>query len=210
MGKIYDISLTLTENLPVWPGSERALFEKASEIKEGDMANVTNIKMCAHTGTHVDAPLHFVEGAGAVETMPLEAMVGPAQVIDVGEVATVTADTLNGRVDEGVERLLIKSINSKQWVQGATEFITDYVAISADGAQYLVDHGVKLIGVDYLSVAPFEALVPTHDVLLKAGVVVVEGLDLSKIEAGYYALYCLPLKIKGADGAPARAILIES
>lgn len=207
---IYDISLTLTENMPVWPGAAKPQFERALKMEEGEIANVTHIKMSAHTGTHVDAPYHFLKKGKSVEHLLLEVLIGQAVVIESREEKLLTAKVLEkANIPPSTTRLLIKTRNSEQWAKGATEFDEDYVALSADGAEYLVDRGVQLVGVDYLSVAPFDNLVPIHEILLQSEVVIIEGLNLGGVEAGEYTLYCLPLKIAHADGAPARAILVK-
>jgi len=208
--KIYDISLTLSESIPTWPGDRGAEFKKLLYLSKGEMANVTAIKMSAHTGTHVDAPCHFLKDGYSVEKLSLEVLVGKAVVVEALDAKIITKEVLEGvNIPPNTERLLIKTRNSEQWASGATEFIEDYVAISADGAEYLVDQGVKLIGADYLSVAPFDRLVATHQILLKAEVIILEGINLIEVSPGNYTLYCLPIKIAGSDGAPARAILVE-
>ncbi len=211
MPKIHDISLTLTNDLPVWHESRKPEFKRVRKLEDGDIANVTSMKMSVHAGTHVDAPCHFLKNGDSAENLPLEILIGEAVVIELPEVEMISAEDLKQiKIPENTKRLLIKTRNSKEWEKKPKEFHTDYVAILADGAQYLVEKEIQLVGVDYLSVAPFEDLVPTHEILLKAGVVIIEGLDLSKVNSGHYQLYCLPIKIAGADGAPARAILVES
>jgi arylformamidase len=180
-------------------------------MEEGAACNVTQISACLHAGTHVDAPYHFLGGeAQTVEQIPLGLLTGRAYVLHLpDEVDLITAKVLEGaNVPPRTRRLLFKTRNSALWNEGATPFREDFVAISPDGAQFIVEHGIRLVGVDYLSVAPFANPEQTHQILLRAGVVVVEGLNLSQVTQGRYALYCLPLKIAGADGAPARAILI--
>jgi len=206
---IYDISLTISPDLIGWPGDGAALIERVLKIEDGEIANVTHLSMSAHTGTHIDAPYHFLKDGNTVENLPLDVLIGEASVIEIKEAPLLTATVLKeAHIPQNTKRLLIKTRNSEQWKKGAKEFIEDYVAISGDGAEYLVELGVQLIGVDYLSVAPFDDLVPTHQTLLGANVVIVEGLNLAGIEPGAYTLYCLPLKIAGSDGAPARAILV--
>ncbi|MEA3351468.1 MAG: cyclase family protein [Chloroflexota bacterium] len=209
--QIHDISLTIHPSLPTWPGDPKIKLERISKIEDGADANVTHISAGVHIGTHVDAPYHFLGGdAPTVERLPLDVLTGPAEVIHCPDVGTITADVLRAAsIPAQATRLLFKTRNSELWARGETEFQQDFVALSADAAEYLVEHGIKLVGVDYLSVAPFHESVPTHRILLEAGVIAVEGLDLSGIKPGSYMLYCLPLKIQGSDGAPARAILIE-
>lgn len=207
----YDISLTISPSLPVWPGDPGIELERVSDIAKGDTANVTRMNMGAHTGTHVDAPFHFLGGkAPTVEKLSLRTLTGRAYVLHLPD----EVDAINRKVLESMEvpprtrRLLFRTRNSKHWADKARPFTKDFVAITADGAEFLVEHSIKLVGVDYLSVAPFDAPRPTHEILLKAGTVIVEGLDLSQVSQGRYTLYCLPLKLAGCDGAPARAILI--
>jgi arylformamidase len=209
--RTYDISLAISRDLPVWPGDPRVVLERIEKLEEGAIANVTRINMGAHTGTHVDAPYHFLGGdAPTVDQLPLQVLTGRVYVLQLpNEVDRITAQLLASlEIPPRTRRLILKTRNSLHWAQNEKTFQSDFVALSADGAQYLVERGIKLVGVDYLSVAPFDAPVQTHEILLKAGVIVVEGLDLSDISPGRYALYCLPLKLKGADGAPARVILV--
>jgi arylformamidase len=209
--KIYDISLTITPSLSVWPGDPPVVLERISKMEEGENNNVSRLETSVHAGTHVDAPYHFIQEGKTIESLPLDVLVGPAQVVEIGaEVDLVTAEVLRGAgIQAGIERVLLKTRNSQIWARGETSFQTEFVAVSPDGAEYLVEHGVRLIGVDYLSVAPFRQSTPTHQVLLGASVVILEGADLSQVPAGNYELCCLPLKLGGSDGAPTRAILIQ-
>lgn len=209
--RTYDISLKISEDLPTWPGDPKIVLDRFSKMEEGASCNVTQISACVHIGTHVDAPYHFLGGqAQTVDQIPLSLLTGRAYVLHLpDEVDLITAQVLeHASVPPRTRRLLLKTRNSALWNAGATHFRENFVAISSDGAQFIVDHGIRLVGVDYLSVAPFTEPKQTHEILLRAGVVIVEGLDLSPVTQGRYAFYCLPLKIVGADGAPARAILI--
>lgn len=181
-------------------------------MDEGADANVTRISAAVHLGTHVDAPHHFLNDGRTVEGLSLEVLTGPCYVLQLPDgVDAITAEVLErSEITSDMKRILFGTSNSHLWAQGEKEFQTDFVAITEDGAEWLVEHGVQLVGVDYLSVAPYGDSVPTHKVLLEAGVVIVEGLNLSKVMRGFYDLYCLPLKIAASDGAPARAILIQS
>ena len=208
---IYDVSLPITGNLPTWPGDPKIIIDRFSKLEEGANSNVTQISMTVHVGTHVDAPFHFLGGdAPTVEQLSLNLLTGRAYVLNLpGEIDLIDAAVLKkALIPPRTRRLLIKTRNSALWADPEHDFCRDFVAISADGAQFLVDHGIKLVGVDYLSVAPFGSSTQTHRILLQAGVAVVEGLDLSKVAQGRYSMYCLPLKIAGADGAPARVILV--
>lgn len=209
---IHDISLTISPDLPTWPGDPGLELEKFSSMDEGADANVTRINASVHLGTHVDAPHHFLNDGRTVEGMPLEVLTGPCYVLQLPDgVDAITAEVLErSEIASDMKRILFGTSNSHLWAQGEKEFQIDFVAITEDGAEWLVNRGVQLVGVDYLSVAPYGDSVQTHKVLLEAGVVIVEGLNLSTVMRGFYDLYCLPLKIAGSDGAPARAILIQS
>lgn len=207
---IYDITLTISPDLPVWPGDARINLNRTSQIEKGDDFNVTRLEMCVHTGTHIDAPSHILGGdAPTVEELPLKTLTGRAYVLHLPDIDLITADVLMGaEIPPRTRRLLFRTRNSDDWKAGVTEFRSDFVGVSADGAQYLVDRGVKLVGVDYLSVAPFDDVIPTHKILLQGGVIVVEGLNLSQVSQGRYTLHCLPLKLAATEGAPARVILV--
>ena len=208
--RIYDITLTISPQMPVWPGDPGVALHRVSQIEKGDDFNVTRLEMGVHTGTHIDAPYHVLKGDTlTVEELPLKTLTGRAYVLNLPDVDLITAEILkDAEVPPRTRRLLFRTRNSDEWNARVTEFRSDFVAVSADGAQYLVDRGVKLVGVDYLSVAPYDNVLPTHQILLEAGVIVVEGLDLSQVTQGRYTLHCLPLKLAATDGAPARAILV--
>jgi arylformamidase len=207
---IYDISLTITPTLPVWPGDPPVQLTQPSQLARGDICTITRLDISVHTGTHLDAPAHFIPGGAGVETLDLDLLIGPALVVDARGRGHLTAEALEAlAIPPGVQRLLLRTDNSTIWQRNETRFVEDFVAIEASGADWLVARGVKLVGIDYLSVAPFDDGVPTHQILLGAGVIAVEGLDLSAIEPGQYQLVCLPIKIGGSDGAPCRAVLIR-
>ncbi|HEY2982189.1 MAG TPA: cyclase family protein [Anaerolineales bacterium] len=207
---IYDISLTITPSLPVWPSDPPIKLEQVASMDNGAHANVSRLSAGVHTGTHVDAPHHFLNDGRTVESLPLDILTGPCYVVQVpDDIEVLSAETLDGiPIPKDTTRILFGTRNSHLWARGVTAFQKDFVAVTEDGAQWLVERGMKLVGVDYLSVAPFGESVPTHTILLQAGVVVVEGLNLAEVPRGFYELYCLPLKLGGSDGAPARAILI--
>jgi arylformamidase len=208
---IYDISLTISPSMPTWPDDPRVELTLAASMDRGDPYNLTRLSMSAHTGTHVDAPHHFLNDHRSVDALPLEVLTGPCYVTQLpDDVDEISAEVLERvPIGDGTTRLLFGTRNSKIWARGENEFQRDFVAVSVDGAEWLTAHGIKLVGVDYLSVAPFSDGAPTHTILLKAGVVIIEGLNLSQVPRGFYDLYCLPLKLSGADGAPARAILVS-
>ncbi len=206
---IYDISLSISQSLVVWPDHPPIRMTQPSHLDRGDRSTVSRLEISAHAGTHVDAPAHFVLGAAGVDVMDLDLLVGPALVLHCPEVDEISAGVLDSlSIPLGTERVLFRTRNSDLWARGEQAFDENYVGVTRDGAQWLVEHGVRLVGVDYMAVAPFDDLVVPHQILLGAGLIVVEGLDLSQIAPGLYHLVCLPLKIEGGDGAPARAILI--
>jgi arylformamidase len=207
--RTYDITLTISPDLPTWPGDPGIEIERVEKIEEGSNANVTRLDMGVHTGTHVDAPYHFLQDGVTVDQLNLSLLTGRAYVLNLPDVDVITAAVLEeAQIPPRTRRVLFKTRNSEFWADGETDFQTDFVGLSEDGAEYLVRRGVKLVGMDYLSIAPFKKSRPTHERLLEAGVVVVEGLNLTEVEQGRYTIYCLPLKIANSDGAPARAILI--
>jgi arylformamidase len=207
--RTYDITLTITPQMIVWPGDSPVIMERTSSIASGDHSNVSQITMSCHTGTHVDAPHHFLDNGKTVEGLSLELLVGRAYVLHLPDVNLITASVLmQADIPPRTRRLLFKTRNSENWSKGNSEFQADFVGLSVDAAELLVDRNVKLVGIDYLSIAPYKMGTPVHTILLNAGVVVIEGLDLSQVSQGRYTLHCLPLKLGGADGAPTRAILV--
>ena len=207
--RTYDITLTISPDLPTWPGDPGVELVRVEKIEDGSNANVSRVDMGVHTGTHVDAPFHFLQDGTTVDKLNLSLLTGRAYVLHLPDVEVITAAVLEeAQIPPRTRRLLFKTRNSDFWVKEEPDFQTDFVGLSEDGAEYLVRRGVKLVGVDYLSVAPFKNSRPTHEKLLEAGVVIVEGLDLSEVSQGRYTIYCLPLKLANSDGAPARAILI--
>ncbi|MGB9673351.1 MAG: cyclase family protein [Anaerolineales bacterium] len=207
--KIYDVTVTLSSDIPIWPGDPAFVRERIQKLEKGDNTNTSKIEMSVHTATHVDAPCHFLAGGKGVDQLSLKLLTGRVYVLYLPQIKFISADVLKkAEIPPRTRRLLIKTDNSQYWEKQVKEFQTDFVAITADGADYLVQRGVKLIGVDYLSVAPYKDSRPTHEILLKAGTVIIEGLNLQNVDQGRYMLYCLPLKIEGSDGAPARTILV--
>ncbi|MES9946428.1 MAG: cyclase family protein [Candidatus Thiodiazotropha sp.] len=205
---LHDVSLIISEESAAWPGDPPILLKKISQIQNGALANVTHISAPVHMGTHVDAPDHFLGNGETVETIPLDYLVGPARVVDVPSRKIISANDLSDlELPSGTERVLFKTANSEFWKQTRHSFQEDFIALGADAASRLVEMGVKVVGIDYLSIAPYDDPLPTHRILLKAGVLIIEGLDLSRVNAGEYQLYCLPLKIQCGDGAPARVLL---
>lgn len=207
--KTYDISIPITPDMPVWPGDPSVGMQRASKIEDGDNANVTHLSLSAHTGTHVDAPYHFLPDGDTLDAIPLKIMTGRVYVLYLPDVDLITADVLKqAEIPQRTRRVLFKTRNSDIWARGEKDFQTDFVAVSPDGAQYLVERGIKMVGIDYLSIAPFKQSRPTHEILLKSGVFILEGINLAAVVPGRYTIYCLPLNLQGVDGAPARAILV--
>jgi arylformamidase len=205
-----DISTPVHEGMPVWPGDPAPRFERVMDQNNGDVCTVTRVAMGAHTGTHMDAPLHFLRNSASIGQMPVEATVGPARVIGISDRKAIRrAELLSYSIQRG-ERILFRTANSERdW--GHLPFDEDFVFIARDAAVYLVECGVRSVGVDYLSVGGFrEDAVETHVALLGNGVWVMEGLVLSAVRPGDYELVCLPLNWVGVEGAPARAILREA
>ena len=202
-----DVSVPVRTGMVVYDGDPEVRIERVMEIARGDLANLSRMELGTHTGTHVDAPLHFVDGGAGADRLPLDALVGPAIVADArgapGDIDAAALAALG--VPPGTERLLLRTRNGDLWDRGA--FTRDFAGLADDAARELVAMGVRLLGIDYLSIAPSGDPAPTHRTLLEAGVVVVEGLDLRAAPGGAYELVCLPLRIEGADGAPARALL---
>ena len=204
--KLIDVTVPLDANVPVYPGNTPFTLEPIKRIARGDSSNVSSLHLSAHSGTHVDAPFHFFDDGLGTEALPIELLFGRARVIDVRS-RSIGPDELSA-VDFSEDiRVLIRTQNSKLW--GTTsEFYKDYVGVTEAGATYLVEHGVKVVGVDYLSVEQYKKPgAPAHHILLGGGTIVIEGLNLRDIEPGVYEMYCLPLSIVGADGAPARVVL---
>ncbi|MEA5533266.1 cyclase family protein [Crocosphaera sp. XPORK-15E] len=210
MPNYIDVSVSVSPELPCWPGSPPVKFNRDLELEKGDIANDTSIQFSVHTGTHIDAPLHFVKGGNSVDLVSLDVLIGKVYVADLSTVDVITMETLEGlSLPTGIERLLLKTKNSQLWENKVREFNRDFVAITADAAQWLVNQGIKLVGIDYLSIQRFYDGPETHQILLQSSVVIIEGLNLTNVSAGVYELICLPIKLEGVEGAPARVILQE-
>lgn len=209
--RIHDVSVSINTSMPVFPGDPGIEFEQWASLAKGDPANVTMLHFGAHTGTHVDAPAHFIEGSPGVSAMALDVLMGPARVIEFNdEVLAITASSIRAIDLAGVTRVLFKTRNSVFWNDPGRGFRRDFTYIEPDAAVALVELGVWLVGIDYLSVEKFGSTsFDTHTTLLEHGVVIIEGLDLRHVEQGDYELLCLPLKLAGGsgDGAPARTVL---
>jgi arylformamidase len=206
--QLYDISVPVMNGGVVYPGNPEIHIEPQQDMSRGGSSNVSLLSIGSHTGTHVDAPLHMIPDGAGVDAIPLDALVGPALLIAFDDdVMAVTEAYLRTHPVAGHERVLLKTRNSRFIRE--REFHRDYTYLAPDGAEYLVSLGVRLVGIDYLSIEQFHSgHHRTHTTLLSRGVVIVEGLDLSEVPAGTYDLYCLPILLAGIDGAPARAVLV--
>lgn len=206
-GDWLDISVPVRAAMPLFPGDPPVRSELVTSIARGDVCNVTRLDMGAHTGTHIDAPVHFLDGGPGAESIPLDAVIGPAYVVDAlsatGPIDSATLERM--AIPDGETRVLFKTTNSELWNEPT--FSHRSIALAEDAARVLAERGARLVGVDYLSVAPFGDPVPTHRALLEAGVVILEGIDLRAVQPGFHELLCLPLRLVGCDGAPCRALL---
>jgi arylformamidase len=207
---IYDISLTVSNDLPTWPGDTPIDLVRNHDMQHGELYTLSQITTTVHVGSHLDAPMHFVRDGYGVDQIDLNKLIGLCFVVDLPNVVSIDAQSLEqANIPANVTRLLCRTRNSAYWARGDNTFHTDFVAIDPSGAEWIVKRGIQLVGVDYLSVGAYEGGIPTHEILLSNGVVPVEGLDLSRIEPGKYQLICLPLKLKDCDGAPVRAVLMR-
>ncbi|MBI4498320.1 MAG: cyclase family protein [Chloroflexi bacterium] len=207
--KIHDISVPISAELPVYPGDAGVSLTPVARMAQGAVADVSLLSLGTHTGTHVDPPGHFLPGGATVDALPLEVLIGPAWVADARGLPTITRPVVEQLdIPVGAQRVLFRTDNSELWER--REFVKDFVYLEGDAARWLVERGVRLVGIDYLSVERFGFDRPeAHLTLLGAGVVILEGLDLRAVRQGPYTLLALPLKIQGGDGAPARVVLLE-
>jgi arylformamidase len=204
--KLIDVTVPLDASVPTYPGNVPYTLEPLQRISRGDSSNTSTLHMSAHSGTHVDAPYHFFDGRPGVDAMPLDLLLGRARVVEINTRTGIGAEQLSGLDLSDDVRVLFKTSNSRLWA--SPEFHTDYVGVTASGAEYLIEHGIKVVGVDYLSVEVFKTPgAPAHHTLLGGGAIVIEGLNLRDVEPGIYDMLCLPLRLVGADGAPARVVL---
>ena len=205
---IYDVSVPITNTMPVWPSGPPIRLEAKSHASPGRSYTIheTVIHMGSHIGTHIDAPYHFVERGRKLHEIPLEQLVGRASVFEIAGVRSIGLAQLKALQWKGIERVLFKTDNSKHWQDGA--FYEDFVYLEPEAAQFLVERGIRLVGIDYLSIEKYGSENhPTHFALLEKDIVVIEGLDLSGVEPGDYSMVALPLNLVGTDGGPARVIL---
>ncbi len=207
--KFFDVTVPLSPGVPSYPDNPPFALEPLKRIAQGGPCNLSALHMSAHAGTHVDAPCHFIDGTPGIESLSLDLLMGRARVVHVPVRKGIDADQLASLDLSDDLRLLLKTHNSALWLSG--RFSTEYAHLTESAARLLVDRGIKVVGIDYLSIEQFgSASAPAHKILLGAGLIVIEGLNLLDVEPGIYDMYCLPLPIVGGDGAPARVVLRQS
>ncbi len=212
--KTYDISIPIKPGMPTWPGDPPVNLRRINSIDEGDHANISQLQMCVHTGTHIDAPNHFLADEKTVDQLPIESLVGETLVMEINpDVEVITDEVLEAHSEvaklKKYKRVLFKTRNSKRWYSHPQRFNADYVGIDTSGANYLARMNLSLIGLDYLSIAAYHDTHQPHQILLSQEVILLEGINLRDISAGIYQLFCAPLLIEGCEGAPARAFLVK-
>jgi len=209
--KIYDISLSIHENTITWPDDPFFKKELSSSIDKGDEANVTEISMGTHSGTHIDAPHHFLNNNITTDSIPLDILMGESLVIEVTSENLIEPKDIENIDFSGIIRVLFKTKNSILWESSHHKFNKNFISLGMRAAELLVEKGIKLIGIDYLSIESYYAEEgnPVHKLLLKNNIIILEGLNLYNINEGIYELICLPLKLSETEGSPARAILRE-
>lgn len=202
----YDVTVPISNAMITWPSDPAVSITGTSLISRGDFCNLSELKIGSHCGTHIDAPSHFLENGRTIDQLALENLIGEATVFEFKHKENIDVSDIKQLQFDNVKRVLFKTVNSSYWK--FSTFKKDFVYLTKDAAQYLVDKGIRLVGVDYLSVEKFESqLAETHHTLLRNDVIILEGLDLSNVERGRYELIALPLKIKDGDGSPARVVL---
>ncbi len=209
--RYYDITVATHPELPVWPGGPSFQLWQSATMANGSVCNVSNLTMCVHTGTHIDAPLHFVDQAGTTAEIPLEQLIGPCHVVSLlGREQITAADLISLNIPPETKKLIFQTDNSRLWENPAHAFYENYCALTADAAEWLRDFGVHLIGIDYLSVSLYrDPPEIVHRILLEANIVLLEGLNLTDVPPGLYRVFCLPFKILNSDGSPSRVVLEE-
>jgi arylformamidase len=205
---IYDVTVPITNSMPVWPGDPAVRLSASSHLSRdrSHTVRLTSIEMGSHTGTHIDAPFHMIDGGETLNRISLDTLIGKATVFEIAGVPSIGRAQLERLDFGGVERVLFKTDNSKHWKDGA--FYAEFVYLEPDGAEFLAERGMRLVGIDYLSIDKFMSEShPSHFALLKRRIAILEGLDLGAVPAGEYTLIALPLSLHGADGAPTRVVL---
>ena len=204
---IYDVTVSLRADMPVYPGDPPFRRVVTSRISEGASSNMSRLDFGAHTGTHVDAQYHIVDGAATVDALPGELLIGAARVVPIEDPRVITVEELRRHGWRGVERVLFQTANADK-LETMDRFIEDFVYLEGQAAEFLAAQDVRLVGVDYLSVDfPHSGTHPAHQALMRAGIIIIEGLNLHGVPPGDYEMFCGPLKVVGGDGAPARVFL---
>jgi arylformamidase len=205
---IIDISVSLSEKIPTWPGSIGYKSEKLMSFSKNDKVTVSSICLDVHTGTHIDAPLHFIENGETTDSIALDRFIGKCFVAEIKDEVVIKPKILETiPLPEGISRLLLKTSNSGLWKKN--KFSEDFVALHPEASQWIVEKGIELIGIDYLSIQKFKGSDETHKILLRNQVIILEGINLSGVNEGIYNLICLPLKTLELEGSPCRAVLIN-
>jgi arylformamidase len=205
-GDWIDITMPILNNMVHWPGDTKIVVNRINSIRTGDDCNLTNISFSAHTSTHMDAPLHFIDNAKDISTLPFNAVIGRAKVIEIKDNRSIKLEELKAHNIEENDRILFKTCNSSiDW--SMKDFISDYVFLTTEAAKYLAEKRIMTIGIDYLSIAGLNNTEEVHKILLSSEIWIIEGLSLNGISEGLYDLICLPINIIGSDGAPARAVV---
>jgi arylformamidase len=207
--RIYDISLPIEVGLPTWPTSEGYRLRAAMNLDRGDAANVTVLEMDVHTGTHVESGLHFLADGAPIESLTLDQLVGPAVVVEIEGPAVSAADLDGAGIPAEARRLLVKTANSARWAAGWGDFDPVYVSLTQDAARWIVERGIRLVGIDHLSIQQYDDDGETHRILMRAGVAILEGLNLAAVPVGEYTLVAAPIRLVGIEAAPARALLLD-
>jgi len=207
--RIIDISVLVDDSITIWPGNKSPQIKRLSNMKKGDAHNETSLEMNVHTGTHIDAPLHFISNGKSIDQINLNTFTGSALVVNLSHVKEITAMDLNKiKLPRGTTRLLFKTSNSLLCNKKNHNFKRNYVGITPDAASWLVKRKIELVGIDYLSIAKIEDAAEVHRILLEKNVAILEGTNLANVVEGEYQLICFPIKIANAEGAPVRAVLL--
>jgi len=212
--RIYDISIPISPSMAVWPGDPPVKISQLSSIKQGDDSNTSQLSLCVHTGTHIDAPKHFLQGSESIDKLPLEKLMGEVLVMQLmNDVDVIDDKSLKShpKLDDLLHcsKVLFKTRNSQNWENNQNKFTDKYVGLNTSAAAFLAELNLDLIGVDYLSIATYDDSEKPHKILLNKEIVLLEGINLHDVHPGIYNLFCLPLPIVDCDGAPARVILTE-
>lgn len=209
--QIIDITLPLSNQTPVWEGDRGVTIQQTAVIGEGSDFNVSRAELGVHTGTHIDAPYHLFNQGYTVDEIPLEVLIGEVEVLQIpSDFKVIDSQALKSSgFKPGTQRVIFKTSNTRYWIDDPLQFHRDFIGINSDGAEFLAEQRLKLVGMDYFSASPVNELVRPHQILLEAGIVILENAILVDVEPGAFQLICLPIKLTGTDGAPVRAILIR-